>query len=141
MQKSKFFAISVWNTFHFQSLRIVQSKIQEIEQKTTKNPRDEAELAQLQTKQQQILSTGKPIEGPSSQSFSSQQNATQSSQQVLKCSILFFFNHFSFTFNKKSIINITLCSNLGSKYTAYFTSSRSTNGCYKICSSSSVSSQ
>merc|ERR1712018_439353 len=43
---------------------------------------DEAELAQLQTKQQQILSTGKPIEGPSSQSFSSQQNATQSSQQV-----------------------------------------------------------
>ena len=64
------------------SLRIVQAKIQEIEQKAAKTPRDEAELAQLQTKQQQILSTGKPIEGPSGQSFSSQQNVPQSFQQV-----------------------------------------------------------
>ena len=61
-------------------MRIVQSKIQEIEHKTTKNPRDEAELAQLQTKQQQILSTGKPIEGPTS--FTSPQGSTQASQQV-----------------------------------------------------------
>lgn len=44
-----------------QSLKLVQNKIQEIEQKPTKSPLDEAELAQLQTKQQQILATGRPI--------------------------------------------------------------------------------
>ena len=108
----------IQKNFYLQSLRIVQSKIQEIEQKSTKNPRDEAELAQLQTKQQQILSTGKPIEGPSSQSFSSQQNATQSSQQVLTYFIPSYFSYFSFDYNKISIISVTLCSNLGSKYAA-----------------------
>ncbi|TRY74452.1 hypothetical protein TCAL_10091 [Tigriopus californicus] len=44
-----------------QSLKLVQNKIQEIDQKPTKSPLDEAELAQLQTKQQQILATGRPI--------------------------------------------------------------------------------
>ena len=65
------------------NLRVVQSKIQDIEQKTTKSPRDEAELAQLQTKQQQILSTGKPIEGSQNQSFPPQQVVPQTSQQPL----------------------------------------------------------
>ena len=63
------------------NLRVVQTKIHEIEQKSTKNPRDEAELAQLQTKQQQILSTGKPIEGAQSQTFTSQQPSSTISQQ------------------------------------------------------------
>ena len=67
-------------------MRVVQAKIQEIEQKTPKSPRDEAELAQLQTKQQQILSTGKPIEQgppPQNQTFSPQQiSAPQLSHQV-----------------------------------------------------------
>ena len=61
---------------------MVQAKIQEIEQKSTKTPRDEAELAQLQTKQQQILSTGKPIEGPQNQTFQSQQGSSQNGPQV-----------------------------------------------------------
>ena len=63
-------------------MRVVQAKIQEIEQKSSKTPRDEAELAQLQTKQQQILSTGKPIEGPQHPSFSPQQVSSQATQQV-----------------------------------------------------------
>ena len=72
-------------------MRVVQAKIQDIEQKMTKSPRDEAELAQLQTKQQHILSTGKPIEGTQNQSFSPQQGISQTSQQVL----------FSFGYNRR----------------------------------------
>ena len=64
---------------------MVQAKTQEIEQKLTKTPRDEAELAQLQTKQQQILSTGKPIEGPQNHSFPSQQGTSQNGPQVRCC--------------------------------------------------------
>eukprot|EP00095_Tigriopus_kingsejongensis_P004733 maker-scaffold719_size106944-snap-gene-0.25 protein:Tk04733 transcript:maker-scaffold719_size106944-snap-gene-0.25-mRNA-1 annotation:"hypothetical protein BRAFLDRAFT_85667" len=43
------------------SLKIVQTKIQELEQRPQRSPMEEAELAQLQTKQQQILATGRPI--------------------------------------------------------------------------------
>uniref|UniRef100_A0A0K2UW65 Putative LOC100679230 [Nasonia vitripennis] n=1 Tax=Lepeophtheirus salmonis TaxID=72036 RepID=A0A0K2UW65_LEPSM len=47
-----------------QSLREVQSRIQEIEKQMAKSPQDEAELAQLQTRQQRILSLGRPIPTP-----------------------------------------------------------------------------
>ena len=45
-----------------QNLRLIQARVQEIEGKPTpKSPQDEAELATLQTKQQQILATGRPV--------------------------------------------------------------------------------
>ena len=44
-----------------QSLRLVQSLIQELERKPGKIATDETELAKLLLKQQQILSTGRPI--------------------------------------------------------------------------------
>ena len=45
-----------------QSLRLVQSLMQELERKPSKTTTDETELAKLLLKQQQILSTGRPIE-------------------------------------------------------------------------------
>ena len=45
-----------------QNLRIVQTLMHELERKSSKTPNEETELAKLLLKQQQILSTGKPIE-------------------------------------------------------------------------------
>ena len=42
-------------------MRLVQSRIQEIERQTTKSAKEENELAQLQIKQQQILAAGRPV--------------------------------------------------------------------------------
>ena len=44
-----------------QSLRVVQTKIQEIERQPNKSAKEENELAQLHVKQQQILAAGKPV--------------------------------------------------------------------------------
>ena len=45
----------------FQNLRAVQTRISEIELKPTKSAKDENELAQLHSKQQQILASGRHI--------------------------------------------------------------------------------
>ena len=39
----------------------MQSRVQELERKSVRTPQDDAELAQLQTKQQQILASGRPV--------------------------------------------------------------------------------
>ncbi len=45
----------------FQNLKAVQSRIKELEAKTKKSSRDEADLVHLQTRQQHILASGKPV--------------------------------------------------------------------------------
>ena len=57
---------------HFQSLRVVQNRIEEIERLPNKSAKDENELAQLHVKQQQILASGRPI-------------PTQNIQEVFEC--------------------------------------------------------
>ena len=49
--------------FLFQQYKILAQKISLIEQKAVKSPQDEADLAELQAKQHQILSTGRPVFG------------------------------------------------------------------------------
>jgi hypothetical protein len=49
-----------------QNLRLVQARVLEIEKKPVRSPSDDAELVQLQTKQQQILATGRPVPTPGS---------------------------------------------------------------------------
>ncbi len=45
-------------------LKTIQTRIQELEAKTKKTPRDEADLIHLQTRQQHILAAGKPVDVP-----------------------------------------------------------------------------
>ena len=45
----------------FQQYKLLAQKISIIEQKAVKTPQDEADLAELQAKQHQILSTGRPV--------------------------------------------------------------------------------
>ena len=51
----------------FQQYKILAQKISLIEQKAVKTPQDEADLAELQAKQHQILSTGRPVFGQKQQ--------------------------------------------------------------------------
>ena len=44
-----------------QQYKLLAQKISIIEQKAVKTPQDEADLAELQAKQHQILSTGRPV--------------------------------------------------------------------------------
>ena len=44
-----------------QALKVVQGRMLEMEKKSSKTPQELAELAQLQAKQQKILSTGRTI--------------------------------------------------------------------------------
>merc|ERR1719356_1166660 len=46
-----------------QQYKVLAQKIANIEQKPVKTPQDEAELAEHQAKQHQILSTGRPVFG------------------------------------------------------------------------------
>ena len=68
--------IFVW---FFQNLRAVQTRISEIELKPTKSAKDENELAQLHSKQQQILASGRHI-------------PTQNIQEVFNSYLIIFLN-------------------------------------------------
>ena len=50
-----------------QQYKTLAQKISLIEQKAVKSPQDEADLAELQAKQHQILSTGRPVFAPQPQ--------------------------------------------------------------------------
>ena len=49
------------NILSLQQYKLLAQKISIIEQKAVKSPQDEADLAELQAKQHQILSTGRPV--------------------------------------------------------------------------------
>ena len=64
------------NIYH-QQYKILAQKISLIEQKAVKSPQDEADLAELQAKQHQILSTGRPVFGHQQQQPTAQQPLPQ----------------------------------------------------------------
>ena len=67
-----------------QTLKLLQSRMQELERKAGRTPQEDAEMAQLQSKQQQILASGKPVATPTTAIQQPQQLVQQQPQPLLQ---------------------------------------------------------